>query len=1016
MDTSQTGTALIPTALASDPSQAIPLGYYECFQATDYIQLGELVRVTRVDGSTVHYQRRNRGFRQDSASFLAAFAYAPDGEAQYQQQILKVMGEISQLGTEVAELQQTLTQINVHVGQDGEAAGMEPITALATIDDRSPAGMKRTLASIRTLVHEKQELLKTKQAELRALMDEQMSIVNALLDPLKEMVARIQEGIWTVDLYLGRNEDIMMLQDGDPAPPNTPIVLRQLVLAMDEECAVAAETGGIDAMDIEAFDRWIVADSAHIEQVIPELKGVVVLVPRWTPKTYTDPWLSSVIAEENRQSYFLIRNGDRLYRVAPSDFSVGRHLVPTQNEFLDFFFGDHYNPTSRHHERVPLTPGSDAYMKALKQANARSRHYMRIALILQGLIDRTTVFHPLPALGLRLTTAEAYEQGWVTIINDAELLLGDGHERFREWQKRLNESLDVGMRIIGSFTGWSGDSSTFHGLGESRVSPSGANAPDSNTLYRLEGRREGGFYFRYDRTDVVYDRRRGLRQPDRRASCVVQPSDRFILAFDLATVEEMRYFLRSRQDRHEYKHLFPVLKAAIRMKQREEEEEEPFRLLLVGQIAATYGVDYETAAEEVPSLITWFKFKNKYHRALLSEDAKALRMIVAEFAVRLRERKNRAKRRDRGEFARIVEHYRTSYPTTLLIAHKEANQYVVLVPENDEPVFVKEITCTPERVLETKAWRIVDNRHQRWHSLYTSERWPTWQINASRSEHLTDPEIAAGGATAKQCSHEAAQRRASRNASQAQDGYAFMAVTFDRDDGEFHVYYLAKPATVPTDLLLSSTLQDVLVERDVYAWSRNVQRDVVLERRTSRETITWSTNGVPWDAGKYRRNGPFSLSMRSRAEVIIEVDATIVERTHISHAVYEHARAEQNRLQDIVYDAARSLREQWDARMLKQLYAEFMREYADESLWEGHLKSIRVPQYPYHDNVVIKAVLRHLVERGIDVHGLTFGQAVERYHLDGAEERAQLPSGGRSRSDRMMPADLDELVITMPSS
>ena len=39
---------------------------------------------------------------------------------------------------------------------------------------------------------------------------------------------------------------------------------------------------GIDARSIEQFDEWLLADPAHLDQVLPEAKGVVVLVPRWT--------------------------------------------------------------------------------------------------------------------------------------------------------------------------------------------------------------------------------------------------------------------------------------------------------------------------------------------------------------------------------------------------------------------------------------------------------------------------------------------------------------------------------------------------------------------------------------------------------------------------------------------------------------------------------------------------------------------------------------------------------------
>jgi hypothetical protein len=51
--------------------------------------------------------------------------------------------------------------------------------------------------------------------------------------------------------------------------------VRQQVLAMDEESALNASTGGIDVRSIAAFDQWITSDPANLEQVLPEQRGVV---------------------------------------------------------------------------------------------------------------------------------------------------------------------------------------------------------------------------------------------------------------------------------------------------------------------------------------------------------------------------------------------------------------------------------------------------------------------------------------------------------------------------------------------------------------------------------------------------------------------------------------------------------------------------------------------------------------------------------------------------------------------
>ena len=273
---------------------------------------------------------------------------------------------------------------------------------------------------------------------------------------------------------------------------------------------------------------------------------------------------------------------------------------------------------------------------------------------------------------------------------------------------------------------------------------------------------------------------------------MVEPTDRFILAYDAATLDELEYYLRSRLDRREYTTMFPLLKTAIRLKRSEATEEEPFRQLLAGQIALRYDVDHETAAEEMDDLIRWCKFKTKTHRRSVGDDdGKALRMIVDEFGVRQRERANRAARERRGEFGTVRDLVLARHPDALLIAHKTGPEYVALVSANEEPVYVTEIVLTLVGERERREWRIVDNRHQRWGIFYTSDRWPTWRINASPSDYLTDPEIGRARAGAYRPAWRAAL--ADRHERDVGEG-VLLAITFDHEDNAFHAYWLVMSA------------------------------------------------------------------------------------------------------------------------------------------------------------------------------------------------------------------------------
>src|SRR5690606_29928828 len=138
--------------------------------------------------------------------------------------------------------------------------------------------------------------------------------IAARVEGLSAMLRAAEEAIWTINLYLGKDERIVRLREGKPAAPETKIAIRQLVLYMDEECAIAAEHGGIDVRSIEAFDEWV-AEPEHLRQVLPETRGVVALKVRRNARDYGDPWMSSEMNRANQHTYFLMRNGENLYRI-----------------------------------------------------------------------------------------------------------------------------------------------------------------------------------------------------------------------------------------------------------------------------------------------------------------------------------------------------------------------------------------------------------------------------------------------------------------------------------------------------------------------------------------------------------------------------------------------------------------------------------------------------------------------------------------------------------------------------
>ena len=387
------------------------------------------------------------------------------------------------------DLDATLAELTA---QAAALAVTEPGTGLATTAT-SAVDTKRFMAAKRgELVRIRSEIDRVR-SDIERQMRAKLWEIDQVMAPMKAQVALLEEGINAVNLYLGRDEDLVQLVEGQPATADTPITVRQLVLYMDEECAVAAEDGGIDATKIGSFDDWLLSDPAHLDQVLPETRGIVALQARRRTKDYNDPFVNRMMADANAQTYWLIRNGECVYRTT-TDFQVGKHLIPPRDEFTSFFLS---------HDGTPLEPGTSAWKKAEESADARKRHFMRSALILQGLLDRTAVLAPLPAEGVSFLQPHSYDEGHVVIVTDAELTIGDGHQPFKKWLQGLQQQLRPGMRITGSFHA-SAFSGQWNDNSEHRIYPETASRPESNVIHYLDEKADDGWKFRYTRTDKIW--------------------------------------------------------------------------------------------------------------------------------------------------------------------------------------------------------------------------------------------------------------------------------------------------------------------------------------------------------------------------------------------------------------------------------------------------------------------------------------------------------------------------------
>jgi hypothetical protein len=930
----------------------------------------------------------------------------------------------------IEKLRSELDELNEQAKEIREGG---PSTDLVTTD-KSPDAIRKEMAGVAAAANKMAERIQEKsdalesamKAEVRAMeekMRAEMERVSRELAPMEEMVEIMQEGIWTVNLYLGSDEKMVLIKDGDPAPADTPIHVRQLVLAMDQECAVAAEDGGITAMEADLFDAWLKQDPAHVDQVIPEEKGIVALVPK---KWEHDEYGRHRASGDEAKTYFLIRNGGMLLRVY-TNFEVGDRLIPSADEFTSYFkiSKESVNETDQDYET--LRPGSDEWHEAEEQADEAKRHFMRAALILQGLVDRTTVLRPLPPQGINFLSRQAHEAEHVRFILDAENLLTDGSGRpeFREWQRNLNEQLQVGMRIVGGFGSFKFADDTvvqekdrgMTRVEHSRIKPSWGEFPPSGVPLAVTSETENGRSYRcaFQRQGKVYDPYWGdEHEAKRRASVEIRVTDKYILPFDLASLEDLEYYLQSRINREEYVDMFPVIKAAILAKKREQKEEAPFRVLLIDKMSEHSPRD--EAESSVDELIQWQKTKSRKHGSILEDDEKSLKQIVNEYKRRL---KSKIHKPDESLAARLAG----EWPSTICVHRNSSGRYVVVGYEDPDDhlnpyVLEREYNRHGELRAENES-RLIGIRYKKWEIVWKDkDLWEAYDFRATRSNALTSAEI---DEAVEQIKAEYNLPKKNRK---------------KRPEELIAIEYDPKPRE--TGFIIWATERDWQEEINLVKiskeWKRNRDGTFDLEGRYGRKanlharSFPWTPESeMPKDLDKLQEYERREYEHPYRLLYVGEPDRILKDLIETAQVKKKEAE-EEAALRSKAEDYASTIEDAWVARKEEEERKKFIKDYIDESLWPGHKKLIEDRlEFPYemigHERMgrtkdipefdpekPLQSLCRAAILKGVELSGLTVAEAVK---ATGWDKRAHKDWWNKELT---IPDDLLTLKFSKPES
>lgn len=504
-----------------------------------------------------------------------------------------------------------------------------------------------------------------------------------VLAEFQKKIKKIMRVITVIELYLGVDEELVQIQEGELAPADTTINFRQAVLFIDEEIGHWKD-GGLDFTNIDWFDKWL-CENDNYKTVLPEQKGIVVLRPRRNIKDYkmgkSEAQYEAFLNSMNlNHTYLLIRNGDNLYRVFTEKLVIKDRLFPKRSELAEMM--DKMNSITDEEDYESNQDKRDA-------VDDMQYPYRKRAVLMQGLIDRTEVFHPLPAAKINIFNLDELGDK-VNFIYDDEALLPTGKLGFWAWHEHLNSSIKHGSRIM--LTGYYRDNGfysrdrIFYYVNEHNAPP----APEQG-IYDVEAfrsashawlpeekyeaqkewilniidtrqsslcrkweqiKKEGRdpvkntddyvkeYYVAYKKEfltimhnpqDTVYGGWGNYKSTERqkRIRYKIFKSDKFLLHYDKLELADVDFYLTSRVDRPNYLGMMPVLQKIKAFLLEEQALEKDFTKLIAGAAKASLQTLSDDAIQRrVERTISWWKYKNELKRSLNKDDSLAYRMIL----------------------------------------------------------------------------------------------------------------------------------------------------------------------------------------------------------------------------------------------------------------------------------------------------------------------------------------------------------------------------------------------------
>lgn len=408
------------------------------------------------------------------------------------------------------------------------------------------------------------------QIELKMLELERMkSELNLQIKEMEKWLKSKYRIICAYETYLGTKEEVVELI-GEGKTSNEPIHLYQAVRFMDEEYGIVnlenitettwVKQNDFDYQNIDLFDEWIIK---NYKMFIPSERGIVMWRIKRREKDYNDKWEDMVCNYINANCYFLIRNGERLYRIFSDVDSKDDTMFPTEEQSI------------RAGKKWYEEKGFD---RETFEENTLPWKYILVAI--QGILDRTDILGTDCQFKTNLLCG-LFDKEKIVLVRDMETdnrIGDDTMPRWYDYVKENRKKTQIGDRVIitdlfGSKNYYSKSTNNLEFIYEHHMDwrRRCVGIPNRSKVYEIKDYDKDWGY------KILFFEERWYDDVKKKRTALWLSEEEFF-NISKTTEEDIKYYLNDRRERQNYLDMIPTMKLAYKyFKTKAYEREDYFK-------------------------------------------------------------------------------------------------------------------------------------------------------------------------------------------------------------------------------------------------------------------------------------------------------------------------------------------------------------------------------------------------------------------------------------------------------